>query len=126
MGRSLTLVLLLGSMSLASVVPAQVAGEDALLGRWREIRELVHTGQVPPEQWREATMVMALAQFYRSVVEGNTEKYLEWVHESLGTVDEIRARLLEALDAYDAPGDSYANRRGSFSTAPLSDLRSAC
>jgi len=106
MGRSLTLVLLLGSMSLASVVPAQVTGDDALLGRWRDIQELAHAGQMPTEQWREAAMVMALAQFYHASVLGhlslarnNAVSYLQTMSQRHAS--RVAGHLREAASRHD-------------------------
>jgi hypothetical protein len=93
-----------------------------LLSQWRAVRHLVTDDALDNDRQREAAMVSTLGQFLADFAKGENEEFLKVLEGSVGTPQQVGQRLREALEAFDASGDSFAKKRGSFFSAYLSTL----
>ena len=96
--------------------------EKNLLGRWREVRRMVEEERVRTEQVREAAMVMAWGLILEHLNESDETELLELLKEHVGSSEDVSRRLGEALEEFDAPNDSFAEKRGNFYSAYVSSL----
>ena len=95
---------------------------DALERKVHNIRKELTTGTVEPDRQREAAMVAVWAHFYHFLERGDITGLGKLVKMKVGSADTLAARLRDAIAAYEDPGDSYAQERGSFFSAYTSSL----
>ena len=93
-----------------------------LLARWRDVRQLALDGTIEESRRREAAMVLAWGLILEHFSESDEADLLELLEEHVGSPEDVSRRLGEALEEFDTPNDSFAEKRGSFFSAYVSSL----
>ena len=93
-----------------------------LLTRWRDVRQLVLDGAIEQSRSREAAMVLAWGLILEHLSESDETELVELLEEHVGSPQEISWKLGGALEEFDAPNDSFAEKRGNFYSAYISSL----
>lgn len=93
-----------------------------LLARWRAVRQLVLDGTIEQSRNREAAMVLAWGLMYEYFSKSDETELPELLEAHVGSPEEIGRRLGDALEAFDTPNDSFAEKRGNFYSAYVSSL----
>lgn len=119
----LKLVLASASALAQASVPSTSGGdEDTLLSRWHAVKKLVRQTSIEKDRERDAAMVLVLGRFLDIYRRSTDEQFVKGMQESVGSPDQVRDKLRGALRDFDAAGDSYARKRGSFLSAYISTL----
>jgi len=93
-----------------------------LLARWRDVRQLVLDGKIEQSRSREAAMVLAWGLVLEHLSESDEAELLGLLEEHVGSPEDVSRRLGEALEEFDTPDDSFAEKRGAFFSAYVSSL----